>query len=268
MIQKIKYNHPRVVLILVDGMRPDGLGRSDTPTMDNFIQQGTYTLHARTTSPSVTLPCHASLFLSVPPGRHGILTNTWVPQVRPIPSLFEVLNHAGKDAAMFYNWEQLRDLSSPGTLAASLMLRNPESPENKADWELTQIALQWLATHDFHFAFIYLGDTDVVGHRDGFMSVPYISSLRQVDKLIASIMEALPGDTHYVIMADHGGHDQTHGTELDEDMNIPVLMIGPGIRQGFNLGDGVSILDVAPSILQILGVPVPKEWAGKTLIHY
>lgn len=66
----------------------------------------------------------------------------------------------------------------------------------------------------------------------GRMSAPNISSLSQVDKFIASIIEALPGDTHYVVMADHGRHDQTQGTELDEDMNIPVLMVGLRIKQG------------------------------------
>lgn len=267
MNQEKKNNHPRVVLILVDGMRPDGLQRADTPTMDSIIRHGIYTLQARTIFPSVTLPCHASLFFSAFPERHGILTNTWVPQVRPIPNLFDVLNLAGKTVAMFYSWEELRDLSPPGSLAVSHMLRVPEPPINNPDWDLTQVALQWLTTYDFHFAFIYLGKTDVVGHSDGWMSAPYISSLSQVDKCITNIMKSLPGDTHYIVMADHGGHDQIHGTKLDEDMNIPILMTGPRINQGKNLGDGVSILDVAPSILQILKVPAPKDWEGKTLLH-
>ena len=71
--------HPRVVLILVDGMRPDGLVLADTPNMNAIMREGTFTLKAKTTFPTVTLPCHASLFFSVPPERHGILTNTWVP---------------------------------------------------------------------------------------------------------------------------------------------------------------------------------------------
>jgi predicted AlkP superfamily pyrophosphatase or phosphodiesterase len=260
-----KSNHPRVVLVLVDGMRPDGLELANTPAMEKIMRHGTYTLHARTTFPSVTLPCHASLFLSVPPERHGILTNTWVSQVRPVPNLFDVLNHAGKIAASFYNWEELRDLSSPGSLAVSLMLRNLESPIDQADWELTQVALQWLTNHDFHFAFIYLGKTDIVGHEDGWMSAPYLSALNEADKCIASVIEALPDDTHYIVMADHGGHGRTHGTQLEEDMYIPVLTLGPDIKMGEKLEDCVSIIDIAPSILQILGVPAPKEWVGKPL---
>jgi predicted AlkP superfamily pyrophosphatase or phosphodiesterase len=253
---------PRVVLILVDGMRPDGLMMVDTPSMDAIMKSGNFTLEAETTFPTVTLPCHASLFLSVPPERHGILTNTWVPQVRPVPGLFDVLHQASKIAGSFYNWEQLRDLSSPGSLAISMMLRNLENPNGNADWELTQTALDWLTTHNFDFAFIYLGKTDVAGHDHGWMSQPYLSAIQEADRCIGHIMATLPEDTHYFVMADHGGHERTHGTELVEDMRIPIMAKGPGIQHKPDLEAEVSIMDVAPSILQILDIPQPKEWMG------
>ena len=47
---------------------------------------------AQTVMPSVTLPCHMSLFHSVAPDRHGILTNTYTPQVRPINGICEQLH--------------------------------------------------------------------------------------------------------------------------------------------------------------------------------
>ena len=75
-------------------------------------------------------------------------------------------------------------------------------------------------------------------------------------------METLPEDTYYFVMADHGGHDRMHGTQLIEDMRIPVLAYGPDIQGGQELEEHVSILDIAPSILQILNVPRPKEWMG------
>jgi len=255
----------RVVLFMVDGMRPDGLELANTPVMDDIMAQGTFSLKAQTTFPSVTLPCHASLIFGVPPERHGILTNTWVPQVRPVPGLFDVLHSAGKVAASFYNWEQLRDLSSPGSLAISLMLRNMESPNRLADWELTQQGLGWLTTHDFDFAFFYLGNTDVIGHDTGWMSESYLVAIQEADRCIASVMETLPGETCYIVMADHGGHQRMHGTHLEADMRIPVLARGPGIKEGYQLDDDVSILDIAPTILQMLGVAVPKEWAGGSL---
>ena len=136
--------------------------------------------------------------------------------------------------------------------------RNPFSP----DWELTQAALDWLTTHDFDFAFIYLGKTDVSGHDHGWMSQPYLSAIQEADRCIGLILGTLPKDTHYFVMADHGGHDRSHGTQLIEDVRIPVLAQGPGIQQGNELDVEVSILDIAPSILKIMDIAQPKEWMG------
>jgi predicted AlkP superfamily pyrophosphatase or phosphodiesterase len=256
---------PRVVLFLIDGMRPDAIQITDTPAMDSMIKEGTYSLRAETTFPSVTLPCHTSLIHSVVPERHGILTNTWVPQVRPVPGLFDVLHQAGKTAAFFYNWEQLRDLSSPGSLAASKMLRYSKDNHFQADWELTQAGLEWLTHNDFDFAFFYLGITDVAGHNYGWMTEPYLAAIGSADRCIAHVMETLTRETSYIVIADHGGHDRMHGTQLAEDMRIPVLAKGPGIEPGRELDDGTSILDIALSILQIFDLPAPGEWMGTPL---
>ena len=72
----------KVVLILLDGMRPDAL--DGIPLVEELRKTASYTLDAETVFPSVTLPCHMSLFHSVDPSRHGILSNTYTPQVRPI----------------------------------------------------------------------------------------------------------------------------------------------------------------------------------------
>ena len=68
----------RTLLILVDGMRPDALKNLDTA--QDIIQKSAYTMDAKTVMPSVTLPCHMSLFHSVDPSRHGTTTNTYAPQ--------------------------------------------------------------------------------------------------------------------------------------------------------------------------------------------
>ena len=104
----------RTLLILVDGMRPDAL--TDIPVAQSIIKRSLSTMNARTVVPSVTLPCHISLFHSVDPIRHGTTTNTYAPQVRPIKGLCEVLKDARKRSAIFYSWEQLRDISRPGSL--------------------------------------------------------------------------------------------------------------------------------------------------------
>ncbi|MBN2499330.1 MAG: alkaline phosphatase family protein [Anaerolineales bacterium] len=255
----------KVVLFLVDGMRPDGIMQTDTPAMDAFMQTGAYTFEARTIMPSVTLPCHTSLFYSVPAGRHGITTNVWMPPVRPIPGLFDVLHQAGCTTASFYNWEQLRDLSAPGSLDANFYLQNLHADLGVGDLELVDFALMWFDTHDFNFAFVYMGQTDEVGHRAGWMSQPYLDSIMFADQCLAKLVDNLPDDVHYFVAADHGGHDQTHGTDADEDMLIPLLIKAPDMRAGKELPANISIMDIAPTILDIFGIQPPSQWVGKRI---
>src|SRR4051812_41167274 len=101
----------RVILVMIDGLRPDALQRAKAPNLRSAIKAGASTMKARTVMPSVTLPCHTSLFYGVHPEFHGVTTNTWRPFARPVPGLIETVRRGvGGRTAMFHNWEQLRDL--------------------------------------------------------------------------------------------------------------------------------------------------------------
>src|SRR5215213_5495527 len=104
---------PPVVFIMLDGLRPDALELAYTPRLDAFIAEGAHTLTARSVMPSITLPCHTSIFHSVPPTRHGIIENQWRAMARPVVGLVDTAKVAGKRCAFFYNWELLRDLNRP-----------------------------------------------------------------------------------------------------------------------------------------------------------
>ena len=112
----------KVVMILVDGMRPDGLLGCGHPFVDELLKKSAHDLKARTVFPSITLPCHMSLFHGVTPQRHGILSNTYVPQVRPVDGLIDQLNKFDKKCASFITWENLRDLSRPDHLHTCLWM--------------------------------------------------------------------------------------------------------------------------------------------------
>ena len=78
----------KVILISIDGMRPDGLLQCGNPFVETLMKKSAHTLEGSSMIPSVTLPCHMSIFHSVTPERHGMLTNDYVPMVRPVNSLF------------------------------------------------------------------------------------------------------------------------------------------------------------------------------------
>ncbi len=256
----------RVVLVLVDGMRPDALLKAETPTIARLRERGASTLEARTVMPSMTLPCHMSLFHSVPPKRHGVTTNLYTPQVRPVPGLFEVLSGAGLTCAMFYTWEELRDVSRPGSLEHAHFLRDPQDGAFSADRAIAEAAAAWLGRNPFDFAFVYLGYTDVAGHEHGWMSAPYLGAVAEADACIGLVQEALSDDTLLIVMADHGGHDRGHGTAMPEDMTIPLIFSNhPDLEAAQVLPERVSIMDVAPTVAGVLGVAVPRVWEGRGL---
>lgn len=253
----------RVALFTIDGLRPDGLMAADTPTLDRLMAKGACTLQARSVMPSVTLPCHASLMLGVMPERHGITTNTWTPQVRPVPGIFEVVRAAGGKAASFYNWEQLRDLWPPGTMEAGIYLDTDTTPGG--DLELARAAASWLRGRDINLTFVYFGNSDNAGHDHGWMSIPYLETVAAADRAVAHVLDALPTETLIVITTDHGGHGQSHGTDMDEDLTIPLILCGPGIPHGAVIANPVGLIDVAPTIASFLGLDRPRDWIGRPI---
>lgn len=254
-----------VVFVMIDGLRPDVLEQAKLPALRRLMAQGAYTLRARSVMPSITLPCHTSIFHSVPPSRHGIVSNEWKPQVRPIPGLIERLQQAEKRCAFFTNWEELRDLSRPGNLAFS-WYANESYNLAEGDIMVTEAAVPYLRRGAFDFTFIYLGTVDSAGHAHGWMSDGYLRQAEAVDTELGKILDALTPDTSIIVHADHGGHERTHGTEMPEDMTIPYFLMGPNIPAGREITAEVSLLDTAPTAAALLGVSAWKEWEGKNLL--
>ncbi|MCX6040606.1 MAG: alkaline phosphatase family protein, partial [Caldilinea sp.] len=112
------------VFIMVDGLRPDALVQVAAPSLAGLQARSACSLQARSVTPSVTLPCHTSIFHSVPPQRHGIVTNQWQAMARPLPGLVEQAKGAGRRCYFFHNWEPLRDLNRPEALEYSFYLNN------------------------------------------------------------------------------------------------------------------------------------------------
>jgi predicted AlkP superfamily pyrophosphatase or phosphodiesterase len=249
-------------------MRPDAVEAADTPTLDRLRAEGASTLRARTVMPSVTLPCHMSMLRGVEPSRHGINTNTFHPLVRHVPSLIEAAKDAGKRTGFFYNWEELRDLSMPGKLDFSVMSFDCESPEG--DRLIAQTAVDFLERGDFDLLFLYLGYVDVAGHHDGWMSEPYLRAVSNADACIGQVLEAIRAlgwaeETTTLALSDHGGHGRSHGTDMEEDMLIPWILHGRGVKRGCVLEEPVRIYDSCATLAHLLGCERHPEWDGRVV---
>ena len=253
----------KVILISIDGMRPDGLTECGSEHLEKLKSISSYTFNAQTVFPSKTLPCHMSLFLGVPPMRHGILSNTYVPQVHSITGVFEKICAAGGECAFFYGWEPLRDVALPGSSKYATYFN--AYMEESVDTLLTDEAIKLIEWKKPDFVFLYQVDTDEKGGHDcGWMSDGYLDRIRIAINNAWRVIEKFGDEYTVIITADHGGHDRMHGTDMPEDMTIPMFYIGKDFEPGRKL-DGVSILDIAPTIAKVMGLLPEKEWEGKPL---
>lgn len=254
----------KVILILVDGMRADAVNACQNAYAQKLIGESTLAPDARTVMPSVTLPCHMSLFHSVTPERHGVTTNLYTPQVRPVEGLIERLARVDKKCAFFYTWEELRDLSRPGPLHTSVLI-NLHHTDNTDD-RITDAAIKYINDESPDFLFLYLGDTDEDGgHDTGWMSETYLKVVSNAFDCIKRVRESIPAEYNVIVTADHGGHDRNHGSDCPEDMTIPIIMNGPAFEKGKTVS-GAGIMDIAPTIARIMGATPAKEWEGRSLV--
>lgn len=259
-------NQKTVFLISIDGMRPDALQQADTPAMDRLIQEGASTFQARTVMPSVTLPCHTSMLRGVDTPRHGITSNQFQPLARPVPSLIDAAKADRKRTGFFFNWAQLRDLCEPYSLDVSYCLNSAYTPET--DWIVTRAAVDHHQQAPFDFLFLYLGYTDECGHQHGWMSQEYLKAIANADRCIAHLLdahEATRRERTVLLLSDHGGHDRSHGTEMPEDILIPWVLSGHGVKKGHAIQAETRIFDTCPTLAHVLGIPAAREWDGQVV---
>lgn len=253
----------KVILISIDGMRPDGAMNCGNPFVKELTKISSYTLKGHSVIPTVTLPCHTSMFYGVPPKRHGILTNTYTPPVRPVPGIAEVLSASQKSCAAFYNWEPIRHVWTSECMKYTSYIQAYEV--DNSDLFLTEQAIALIHKKQPDFLFIHMVETDEKGGHDyGWMSPEYLNQLSNAFSCAEKIFQAAAGQYNIIITADHGGHDRMHGEDCPEDFTIPMFFYGKSFHPGKIL-EKAGLLDLAPTITALMNVPTPKEWEGQAL---
>ena len=113
------------------------------------------------------------------------------------------------------------------------------------------------------FVFLYMVETDEKGgHDNGWMSEEYLRRISIAIDNVKRMVESFGDEYSVIVMADHGGHDRSHGTTMPEDMTVPFFFYGPDFEKG-KVVDGVSLLEIAPTIAKIMGIVPEREWDGK-----
>jgi predicted AlkP superfamily pyrophosphatase or phosphodiesterase len=262
-----------LVIFLIDGLRSDALKQAKVPAIAGLIKRGASTMKAQTIVPSLTLPAITSMLTGLPAEQHGITWNEYEPMrgYLKAPTFFEIASFAdGKLGAMFLNKEKLLHFAKPDRRLL-LQLCSVTEPGCTAQKIASDVITAYkTATEGKPSMFlIHFADPDVVGHKQGWMSKPYLQAVEASDRAVGIVLKgfqelALYKRTVFIVTSDHGGHDKTHGTNSPEDMTIPWIAAGPGIKSGYEIKQSFSIIDTAATVLKALGVVnYYVEWSSR-----
>lgn len=273
-----------VFIISIDGGKPAVIAQSDMPVLQRLVAEGAHTWVADTTYPSITLPSHTSMLTGVGPDKHKVLWNEWIPSngLVTVPTIFVAAKKAGYSTAMFVGKEKFRHLDLPGTLdvfdfnpAMSTNVTKTMAGDAKPMREDTVLAIyvarnaaRYIVDKKPNLCFIHFTDTDNTGHKYGWGSPEQIKAFGDVDVALGVVLQAIreagiADESVIIVTADHGGHAKTHGLSIPDDMNIPWIAWGRGVKKGFEISDPVVTYDTAATALWLLDLPRADNLDGK-----
>lgn len=257
-----------VIVVSIDGLRPDAISKFGAINLQRLMREGSFTLEATTITPSKTLPSHTSMLTGEGPDRHHVLWNNVATAKRDeieLPNIFSVARAHGYSTAAFFSKAKFEPLQRPGTLdysqAPGGLFGRWSSSRTMAD------VARHLASAPPNLLFVHLTDPDAAGHRAGWMSAEYGTAVRKADDAVGRLIvlaDRAYGAGRYslIVTADHGGHDYNHGSEDPRDVTIPWIAWGLGVRPGSLSASVVRTMDTASTVVWLLGLSEPTDWAG------
>jgi arylsulfatase A-like enzyme len=258
-----------VIVVSIDGLRPDAIAAYGASTLQRLMAEGSYTLSASTIHPSKTLPSHTSMLTGLPPERHGVLWNNVTSAEAErvdLPNIFSVSRAAGYRTAAFFSKAKFGPLQVEGTLDYS---QAPGGWFGRWSSERTvDDVAKYLAAARPNVLFVHLTDPDAAGHRAGWMTPSYGRAVQAADRAVARLI-ALAGEAFgagqfsVIVTADHGGHGNGHGSDDPRDVTIPWIAWGRGVKPGTLEDAGVRTMDTASTVLWLLALDEPADWAGE-----
>ena len=288
-----------VILISIDTLRADHLGiygyrRIATPNLDAFAQQGTV-FDAIDCQAPLTLPSHTALFTSTLPLANHVEENDGHVPAGTV-TLAGVLRSHGYQTAAFIGsalldrhlgLDQGFDFYDSPFGSAGEAPRNPLTAGVRRDGALVvRAARQWLGENHGQpvFAFLHFFDLHApYSHAESASGLPdtagYDTEIEYVDRLMGQLHQALVaggwwGRSLVIVLSDHGeslgDHGETsHGYFVYQStLHTPLIMHWPAGTAVYpaRAAQPSGLVDVAPTILDFLKLPVPAQFTGASLL--
>lgn len=267
-----------VVLIASDGFSADVMRDHPGafPRIEALMSRGISTLEARSVLPSSSAVNWATLLMGAGPEMHGFTEwGSQSPEVEPVavgeyglfPGIFGELRRQRPEAVsgVFYSWDGIGYLYEQAAVT-----RNFHSGDD--DRLLCDEACRFIAEAKPALTFVCFAQPDGAGHAEGWDSSAYLAKCRTIDSLVGRVVDCAdreldPARTAIIFTADHGGIGTGHGGKTMHEMQVPYVLVGPGIPAGAPVGREVLKYDNAPTVAALLGLEAPDLWRGKSVLR-
>jgi 2,3-bisphosphoglycerate-independent phosphoglycerate mutase len=186
-----------------------------------------------------------------------------------------------KYAHATYFFNGLREAPFPNEyrilIPSQKVLHHDDRPEMMAK-EITDRALISLNEGNFDFILINYANPDIIAHTGNYDAT--LQAVKTIDREIERLMKAvMQNDQFLIITSDHGNAEalidlKTGEKETRHDPNpVPIYLVGRSFKKAvpvniFNRLPVIGLLsDIAPTILEIMGIPKPSEMTGQSLLR-
>ncbi len=283
-----------LLVVTIDTCRADHLGcygyaAARTPLIDSIAKQGVMMERAYAIQP-ITLPSHATIFTGVHPRKHGVHDNGLYKLPQEALTMAEVLQEKGYlTAAIISAFVLNRQFGlSQGFMHYDDKLSDSRQKHTDiAEMKATVVsdrAIKWIGQNADKKWFLWLHYFDPhAGYAppERFKTPgrhPYEGEIAYVDHELKRVFNELKKHnlrrkTVVVITSDHGESlgehgEGTHGMFLyNATMHVPLIFSLPGaLPQGKTRSEMVSLMDLMPTALEMLGVKAPPSVQGRSII--
>jgi len=277
---------PNILLITLDTTRADHVGaygyaRAKTPNLDRLAASGVLFERAITAAP-LTLPAHASLLTGRYPFRHGVRNNGSFTLADTTPTLATAFHAAGYRTAAFVS---AFVLDRRYGLARGFDVYDDRLDLERGAADTVKAAGDWLvAAGDPRPVFIWVHLYDPHDpyeppppFKAAFADSPYDGEIAYADQQIGELLGRLhatgsDGSLVVAVAGDHGESlgehgEATHGLLVYEGaIRIPMTIGGANLPRGQRVGALVRGVDLAPTLLDVAGLPPLADIDGGSLL--
>jgi predicted AlkP superfamily pyrophosphatase or phosphodiesterase len=268
-VKKVKH----VLLIGVDGLGAYAFPKANTPTMTMMMDNGAWSLHARSVLPSSSADNWASMLMGSGTEVHGY--TQWDSKVPELPSRdttaygkFPTIFYLAKTqkpqlkTAVIYNWGGI------GYLFEKNCVNYEDNPAT--DSATATEAAHYIREEKPNLLFVHFSDVDGVGHNIGHNTPEYYKQMTTMDGYVKQLLDAvheagIADETIVILTSDHGGINKGHGGKTLMEVEIPWIVYGKAVKQTGEINQSIITYDTGSTIAYLLGLKQPQVWTGRAV---